>query len=145
MRQPCELPPRATVERYVTVYCSSIVCLVFPVLSKCLFGRTLDLAYQPHDSSSATSARACVYSFLALISILKIEDDLITTMACESYVAAATWLIPQVTQEMTGDGLQMLVTMVCCGILYSYSGSLHLSILSRFVILESVFSMLQLK
>ncbi|KAL7816025.1 hypothetical protein V8C44DRAFT_323740 [Trichoderma aethiopicum] len=120
--QPCELPPRATVERYVTVYCSSIVCLVFPVLSKCLFGRTLDLAYQPNDSSSATSARACVYSFLALISILKTEDDSITTIACESYVAAATWLIPQVTQETTGDGLQMLVTMA---IVYYFLGDLQ--------------------
>lgn len=111
--QPCELPPRATVERYVNIYCSSFACLVFPVSSRCLFGRTLDLAYQSHGSSSTVPARACVYSFLALITILKIEDDSITTMACESYVAAATSSIPHITQEMTGGGLQMLVTMVC--------------------------------
>ncbi|KAL6857369.1 hypothetical protein J3F83DRAFT_763705 [Trichoderma novae-zelandiae] len=121
-KQPCELPPRSTVERYAAVYCSSFVCLVFPVLSKCLLSRTLDLAYQPKDSSSVASATACVYSFLALISILKVDDDSVATMASESYAAAAASLIPQVTQEMTADGLQMLVTMA---IVYYFLGDLQ--------------------
>ncbi|KAL7813370.1 hypothetical protein V8C26DRAFT_405728 [Trichoderma gracile] len=118
----CELPPRATVERLVAVYCSSYVCLVFPVLSRCLFTRTLDLAYRPHDPSSAASARACVYSFLALISILKLNDESMHSLPCESYVAAATSSIPEVTQDMTGDGLQMVVTMA---IVYYFLGDLQ--------------------
>lgn len=110
--QPCELPPRSTVERYAAAYCSSFVCLVFPVLSKSLFVNTLDLAYQSRDSPSVTSARSCVYSFLAIISILRFEDESVETMACESYATAAASFIPQATQEMTGDGLQAFVTLV---------------------------------
>ncbi|EGR49738.1 uncharacterized protein TRIREDRAFT_59760, partial [Trichoderma reesei QM6a] len=121
-KRPCELPPRATVERHAATYCSSFVCLVFPVLSKCLFSRTLCSAYQSHNSHSAASSRACVYSFLALISILRFEDGSTATMACESYVAAATSMIPQVMQDMTGDGLQTVVTMA---IVYYFLGDLQ--------------------
>jgi hypothetical protein len=127
--QPCELPPRPTVERYAAMYSSSFECLVFPILSKCLFVKTLDLAYQSRDSPSAASARSCVYSFLAMISILRFEQDPSAAMASESYAAAAASFIPQVTQEMTGDGLQMLVTLVslcaplhtpCCSLFAIY-------------------------
>lgn len=116
--QSCELPPRSTVERYATIYCSSLECLVFPILSRCLFVKTLDLAYQSRESPSAASARSCVYSFLAMVSILRFENDSVSPFACESYAAAAASFIPQVTQEMTGDGLQMLVTLVCYTPLY---------------------------
>lgn len=110
--QPCELPQRSTLERYAAAYCSATVCLIFPVLSEGLFVKTLDLAYSSPDSPSVVAARACVYSFLAVASILHIEDDSAAKMSCESYLAAARSLIPQVTQEMTGDGLQTLVTLV---------------------------------
>ncbi|KAK1255665.1 hypothetical protein MKX07_007924 [Trichoderma sp. CBMAI-0711] len=43
-------------------------------------------------------------------------------MACESYVAAATSMIPQVMQDMTGDGLQTVVTMA---IVYYFLGDLQ--------------------
>lgn len=94
------------------MYCSSLQYLVFPILSKCLFVKTLDLAYQQRDSPSAASAWSCVYSFLAMTSILRVEQESSTTMASETYASAAASFIPQVTQEMTGDGLQMLVTLV---------------------------------
>ncbi|KAL7948103.1 hypothetical protein V8C42DRAFT_316700 [Trichoderma barbatum] len=133
--QPCELPPRTTLEKFVAAYSSSSVCLVFPVLSKWLFAKTLDLAYRSCDSPSAVAARACVYSFLAMTSILHFEEDTGATMACESYLAAATSFIPQITQEMTGDGLQTLVTLA---IVYYFMGDLEsmglfISIATRFI------------
>ncbi|EHK22847.1 uncharacterized protein TRIVIDRAFT_150370, partial [Trichoderma virens Gv29-8] len=87
--QPCELPPRSILERYAAAYCSSTICIIFPVLSKCLFVKTLDLAYRSHDSPPAAAARACVYSFLAMASILHFEDATAAAMSCESYLAAA--------------------------------------------------------
>ncbi|KAL5088894.1 hypothetical protein Trisim1_006040 [Trichoderma cf. simile WF8] len=133
--QPCELPQRSTLERYAAAYCSATICLIFPVLSEGLFVKTLDLAYSSADSPSIVSARACVYSFLAVASILHIEDDSAAKMSCESYLAAARSLIPQVTQEMTGDGLQTLVTLA---IVYYFLGDLQsmglfLSIATRFI------------
>ncbi|KAJ4865417.1 fungal specific transcription factor domain-containing protein [Trichoderma breve] len=133
--QPCELPQRSTLERYAAAYCSSTICLIFPVLSEGLFVKTLDLAYSSPDSPSVVSARACVYSFLAVASILHIEDDSAAKMSSESYLAAARSLIPQVTQEMTGDGLQTLVTLA---IVYYFLGDLQsmglfLSIATRFI------------
>ncbi|KAM0265331.1 hypothetical protein ACHAQJ_000171 [Trichoderma viride] len=133
--QPCELPPRPTVEKYATNYLSAYQCLVFPILSKHLFIKTLDLAYQPLNSPSAASARSCVYAFLALYSILPYEQDSSAAMAPESYAAAAASFIPQATQEMTGDGLQMLVTLA---MVYYFMGDLRstglcISIAARFI------------
>ncbi|RFU73692.1 c6 zinc finger domain [Trichoderma arundinaceum] len=88
--QPCELPPRSTVERYATIYSSSFECLVFPILT--------------------------------MISILRFEHDSVSTMASEAYAAAAASFIPQVTQEMTGDGLQALVTLA---IVHYFMGDLR--------------------
>ncbi|KAL7938426.1 hypothetical protein V8C35DRAFT_320230 [Trichoderma chlorosporum] len=132
---PCELPPRSTLERYAAAYCSSTVCLVFPVLSKCLFAKTLDLAYSSHNSPSAAAARSCVYSFLAVASILHFEDDSAASMSCESYLVAAKSLIPQFTEEETGDGLQTLITLA---IVYYFLGDLQsmglfISIATRFI------------
>ncbi|UKZ74457.1 hypothetical protein TrVFT333_002126 [Trichoderma virens FT-333] len=128
-------PPRSTLERYAAAYCSSTICIIFPVLSKCLFVKTLDLAYRSHDSPPVAAARACVYSFLAMASILHFEDATAATMSCESYLAAAKSLVPQVAQEMTGDGLQALITLA---IVYYFVGDLQsmglfLSIATRFI------------
>ncbi|KAH8126976.1 hypothetical protein LI328DRAFT_164024 [Trichoderma asperelloides] len=56
-------------------------------------------------------------------------------MASETYASAAASFIPQVTQEMTGDGLQMLVTLA---LVYYFMGDLRstglfISIASRLI------------
>lgn len=109
------LPSRPEVERYILVYSSSFQCLVFPVISRSLFEKTLDLAYSPSRPSGSASAKSCVYSFLSLISLFGFDDNIHGATDCQSYASAAQSLLAPVVEEMTVDGLQSLIMLVCTG------------------------------
>ncbi|CAK96324.1 hypothetical protein M747DRAFT_311751 [Aspergillus niger ATCC 13496] len=79
------LPPRPVLERHILVYSSSFQSLVFPVVSKSTFCRTLDLAYSPIPSPGSASAKSCVYSFLALVSLFGFDDASHDCMDCRSF------------------------------------------------------------
>ncbi|KAH3502953.1 hypothetical protein KXW24_008490 [Aspergillus fumigatus] len=106
------LPSRPEVERYILVYSSSFQCLVFPVISRSLFEKTLDLAYSPSRPSGSASAKSCVYSFLSLISLFGFDDNIHGATDCQSYASAAQSLLAPVVEEMTVDGLQSLIMLV---------------------------------
>ena len=106
----CQLPQRLVVERHVSAFCSSFESLVFPVAGKSLFDGILDLAYSPNDVPSSSNARACVYAFLSLTSVM--NDDASETMSTESYASTTMSFIPQILQDITPEGLQALVTLV---------------------------------
>ncbi|KAK9558188.1 hypothetical protein V6Z88_004489 [Aspergillus fumigatus] len=105
------LPSRPEVERYILVYSSSFQCLVFPVISRSLFEKTLDLAYSPSRPSGSASAKSCVYSFLSLISLFGFDDNIHGATDCQSYASAAQSLLAPVVEEMTVDGLQSLIML----------------------------------
>ncbi|OJK01780.1 hypothetical protein ASPACDRAFT_42044 [Aspergillus aculeatus ATCC 16872] len=79
-----KLPARPMVERSVASYCSSYQSLVFPVISKSLFAKTLDLAYGPHRYGS-DSAKSCIYALLSVVAIFGLENDLGDALDCEAY------------------------------------------------------------
>lgn len=107
-----ELPSRANVEKYMLVYCSSFQGLVFPVLSRSMIGKTLDLAYSPVRPFGSASAKSCLYSLLSLVSLFGFEDSIHGAMDCRSYASAAQRFITPVAEEMTVDGLQSLIMLV---------------------------------
>lgn len=107
-----ELPSRCSVESHVKQYFSSFQSLVFPVISKSLFEKTLDLAYGPRSSFGSASARSCVYAFLAVVNLFEIGDNLQEAMDCGYFASAAQTFTVQITQEMTVDGLQAVIMLV---------------------------------
>ncbi|KAH3064630.1 hypothetical protein KXX00_007332 [Aspergillus fumigatus] len=86
--------------------------LIFPVISRSLFEKTLDLAYSPSRPSGSASAKSCVYSFLSLISLFGFDDNIHGATDCQSYASAAQSLLAPVVEEMTVDGLQSLIMLV---------------------------------
>ncbi|GFG16091.1 C6 zinc finger domain protein [Aspergillus udagawae] len=107
-----ELPSRVNVERYVQVYVSSSQSLVFPVISRSLFEKTLDLTYSAVCSAGSASAKSCVYAFLSLVSLFGLDDNIHGAMDCQSYASAAQSFVTPVIEEMTVDGLQSLIMLV---------------------------------
>ncbi|GIC90428.1 transcription factor domain-containing protein [Aspergillus udagawae] len=107
-----ELPSRVNVERYVQIYVSSSQSLVFPVISRSLFGKTMDLAYSAVCSAGSASAKSCVYAFLSLVSLFGLDDNIHGAMDCQSYASAAQSFVTPVIEEMTVDGLQSLIMLV---------------------------------
>lgn len=108
-----ELPSRTKVERYVEIYVSSFQSLVFPVISRTIFDKTLNLAYSPVQSSGFASAKACVYAFISLVSLFGFDDNIHGAMDCQSYASTAQSFVTPVIEEMTVDGLQTLTMLVC--------------------------------
>lgn len=106
-----KLPNRLTVEKLVEMYCSSLHIPVFPVISRSLFTKTLDLAYGPEAVGSA-SAKSCIYAFLSVVTQFGLNDDIHEAMDCGSYASAAQSFMAQITQEITLDGLQSLIMLV---------------------------------
>ncbi|KAL5353809.1 hypothetical protein ACLOAV_001851 [Pseudogymnoascus australis] len=116
----CQLPPRSVVERHISAFCSSFESLVFPVAGKFLFEGILDLVYNPNNVPSSSSARACVYAFLAFTSVMK--GDTSEIMSTESYASTAASFIPQILQDTTPEGLQALTTLA---LVYYFMGDLQ--------------------
>lgn len=117
MRYPedfLDLPDAQVVYDLMAGYRSSPTCRLFPVIDPSLFNDTMKLAY---DSSSSPlrgreSARACVWAFLASVSIWQ-HDSTSLAIDGQHTVLQAVRLLPQVLREETIDGLQVLVMLVC--------------------------------
>lgn len=106
----CQLPPRSIVEKHVSTFCSSIQGIAFPVISKSIFDTILDLAYDPSNTRTSSSAKACVFASLALTSLM--NRDTSEIMSTETYALMTATFIPQILQEVSTEGLQTLVTLV---------------------------------
>ncbi|CAG8329501.1 unnamed protein product [Penicillium salamii] len=107
-----ELPRRQVVELYVTRYVSSFQTLVFPVISKSLFVQTLDLAYGPPELFGHASSKACVWSFLSLVTLFGLDTNVSGTVDCGFTILEAQKLLPRLIQEMTVDGVQSLLMLL---------------------------------
>lgn len=85
---------------------------MFPVISRSIIGKTLDLAYSPVKLPGLASAKSCVYSFLSLVSLFGLDDSIQNVMDCRSYASAAQSFMTLMMEEMTVDGLQSLIMLV---------------------------------
>lgn len=107
-----ELPRRELVELYVQRYTSSFQSLVFPVISKTMFVKTLDHAYGPPEVFGHASSKACVWSLLSLVTLFGLDTGEHGDSDCGWYILEAQRLMPRIIQEMTVDGLQSLMMLV---------------------------------
>ncbi|KAJ6134653.1 hypothetical protein N7523_000975, partial [Penicillium sp. IBT 18751x] len=107
VEQPC----RNILEIYARRYTSSFQSLVFPVISRSLFTKTLDLAYGPPDAFGYASAKACVYSLISLVNVFGLNEDIHTAVDCGAYASEAQRLVSRIIDEMTVDGLQSLIML----------------------------------
>ena len=124
LQDTVKLPDRETTEELALRYSSHILSLVFPIIDKVLFEETINLAYQQgsFQPTGHASAKACIYAFLAFVSIFNIHSGSGTGLPLnsEAYALKAQSLTPQVLQDITTESLQtavMLVSNLCFHIL----------------------------
>ncbi len=112
-----DLPPRNVTEQYLEVYQNSDVSSLLPLADPVIFPEVIERAYNSNSSSSDDflPARACVFSFLALVSLIGIPNEknmpLVDVSGC---VTAAQLLFPDILNARAStaivDALMMLVS-----------------------------------
>lgn len=124
------LPDRSIVEDYYfTVYCSTPLSSVFPVVDLESFNATIELAYDK-ISPGSTAARACVFSFLSVMPLFEatLGGIPVDSDACAS--EAFRLMFPTLMLEASIIGLQTALMQVCAPAWYSLStinNSVHVS------------------
>ena len=116
LQDTIQLPDREIIEELALRYSSHILSLVFPIIDKVLFEETINLAYQQENfqSTGQASAKACIYAFLAFVSIFNIHGASGTGLLLnsEAYALKAQSLTPQLLQDITTESLQTVVMLV---------------------------------
>jgi len=112
-----ELPGRDSLEPYLDLYQSSPVSNAFPIADPVLFPATIEKAYQSDPSSwhDVLPAKACIFSFLAFVSMVCNPDEktlpLIDMARCET---AAHLLILDISNTRVStevvDAIMMFVS-----------------------------------
>ncbi|OBT68432.1 hypothetical protein VE03_02848 [Pseudogymnoascus sp. 23342-1-I1] len=116
LQDSVKLPARGIIEELAREYSSHILSVVFPTIDKVLFEDTMNIAY--HEGSfpptGHASAKACIYAFIAFVSIFSIYSGSGTELPLdgELYALKAQSLIPQVLQDITTESLQAAVMLV---------------------------------
>jgi hypothetical protein len=114
-QETLELPEISVLDQHIAVYNASAISSLFPLLDKDLFIDTIRLAYHLSPSSSqrgVMSAKACIFSFMALASVFQISEGNFSAIAGK-YASEAQRLLPEVLQEPANlDGLQTLLMLV---------------------------------
>ncbi|KAK9319400.1 hypothetical protein V1517DRAFT_332708 [Lipomyces orientalis] len=134
-----DLPDRAAVEEYVSVYRASSIRAVFPIIDLVLFNETLRMAYESPPETihpyGVVSAKATVLAFLSFVQIFNLDTQTPLQMDGEAYAAKSQSLAPQLVPELTLDCLQTNI-MLCLYHLFSgdlQSAALLMSFSSRAV------------
>lgn len=114
------LPTKALLKSALAVYTSSPMHQIFPIIDPPLFSRTVEAAYS-HASSPQTgchSARACVLTFMVLVSSLNhldpnYHDAKLPAIPREAYIAHASALLPAIIQgPLNLDAVQATMALV---------------------------------
>ena len=120
-----DLPPQDIAQRYLNYYRSSDLSSLFPFADPVMFPETIEKAYNSNASSTSDilPARACVLSFLALVSILSIAGDQeLPSIDASGCVTAAQCLMPDILDARasteTVDALMMLVSRLSPTLLF---------------------------
>ena len=114
-----ELPPRAVTEQYLELYRDSDFASFLPFAEPHMFTEVIEKAYTSSRSSFEGSlpAKACIFSFLALISTMgNPADKTVPPVNVSKCATAAQVLLPDVLTAQaspeTVDALMMLVSCV---------------------------------
>ncbi|KAK1572870.1 fungal-specific transcription factor domain-containing protein [Colletotrichum navitas] len=105
------LPDRTVVEEFLAHFRTSHFFLTFPLIDHVLFLDTIDLAYHPPQGASTlqvVTAKACVFAFLAIVSLFQSEWKSTPEIDGEACVAAAQSLMATFMQNFNINALQTL-------------------------------------
>ncbi|KFY80980.1 hypothetical protein V499_00222 [Pseudogymnoascus sp. VKM F-103] len=116
LQDSVHLPDREIVEELALEYSSHILSLVFPTIDKVLFKDTINLAYQQGSlqPTGNASAKACIYAFLAFVSIFNVHSGGSSTglpLDSEAYAWKAQSLAAPALQDITTDLLQTAIML----------------------------------
>lgn len=109
------LPDRRVVEEALDMFTSNPFKRIWPAVDGILFRQTIDAAYDTgagRCSLEAVAARACIFSFLALLSLHHMYPKSMPTLDSEECAVQAQHLLPQVLHETSLDGLQTCFMLV---------------------------------
>jgi hypothetical protein len=110
------LPDKMTLLEQMEMYNLSAASQLFPIINPACFEYTIRAAYdlEPSDlSPGISSARACVFAFMAMSAFNTNYPHRDTIIDTDRYARAARDLLPEVFGEsVTLDGLQTLLTLV---------------------------------
>ncbi|KAH0430332.1 C6 transcription factor [Colletotrichum camelliae] len=104
-----ELPNRVTVEEYLALFRASHFGLSFPLIDHALFMETIDLAYSSTDDSPSlevVTAKACVFSFFAVVSLFQDEWKSVPEIDGEACAGAAQSLLAMILQDTNITALE---------------------------------------
>jgi hypothetical protein len=109
------LPERHVVEEALDMFTSNPFKRIWPAVDGILFRQTIDAAYDTGPgrcSLEAVAARACIFSFLGLLSLHHMYPKSMPTLDSEECAVQAQHLLPQVLHETSLDGLQTCFMLV---------------------------------
>ncbi|KAK3373029.1 fungal-specific transcription factor domain-containing protein [Lasiosphaeria ovina] len=103
------LPDRSVTEGFVAFFKTSHLRLVFPFINFSLFQHTIDVAYTPWNgwapsSPEPVAAKACVFAFLAIMSLLGCPMK--ESIDGDEFALKAHQLQPVLLQQFSMTGLQ---------------------------------------
>jgi hypothetical protein len=114
-----DLPERRVVEECLEMFSVNPFKRIWPAIDTVLFRRTIEVAYDERAgrcSLESVAARACIFSFLALLSLHHIYPPSMPSLDSEDCAVQAQYLLPQVLHETNIDGLQTCVMLVSLGL-----------------------------
>jgi len=104
-----ELPERHVVEECLNMFGATPFKRIWPAIDTILFHDTIETAYGEgagRCSIEAVAARACIFSFLSLLSLHHMYPSSMPSLDAEECAVQAHHLLPQVLHETSLDGLQ---------------------------------------
>lgn len=112
--QSLSLPDINIIKQCVELYNKSHLRHVFPVIDSSFFKDTINLAYQssPTPHYGTASARACIWTFLALHTAWNIQTAPPLSVDNQVLIAEAERYMPEILHEASMDGLQVFVMLV---------------------------------
>ncbi|KAI1855206.1 hypothetical protein JX265_006652 [Neoarthrinium moseri] len=115
-----DLPDRQVTEEYLSIFSSSHIRYVFPIVDAVLFRHTIDAAYSTSGNVSfleTTKSKSCIFSFLAVASLMSGKLDA-TPIDSEACAVKAQYLFPQAMLDPSVTALQIMF-MQCMYHLFS--------------------------
>lgn len=113
------LPNKKLVEDCARLYYSSPLSVAFPILDNDTLSDTIELAYgekRPTRPTHVENARACIFSFLALMCICRPQLQAKSSIDARSISRESSRLIVEnLERAPTLDGLQAIITQVKSG------------------------------
>ncbi|KAI8292754.1 Fusaridione A cluster transcription factor fsdR [Colletotrichum sp. SAR11_240] len=110
-----ELPNRVTVEEYLALFRASHFGLSFPLIDHFLFIETIELAYSSTDGSPSlevVTAKACVFSFFAVVSLFQDEWKSVPEIDGEACAGAAQSLLAMILQDTNITALETVFMLL---------------------------------